>query len=281
MTSSKQGSRREAGTACAVFRDLRVLASTERARVNAWFFKTGKGQYGGGDTFLGVTVPDQRKVARAYRDLPLTEVEKLLASQLHEVRLTALLILTYKVEATTIKKTKSRGTQKQTSVHSYDHTNVLTLGEVVKFYLAHLERVNNWDLVDLSAPSILGRWCLETGNTKKLYTLARSKKLWERRIAIVATYAFIRAGELSHTFAISELFLADTHDLIHKATGWMLREAGKRDVEALRAFLSSHAHHMPRTMLRYAIERLLEEERRRWRSIKKSTPMRRPKSRNY
>lgn len=218
---------------------LKKLGNREKVAVYQWFFKTSKGQYGEGDVFLGISVPDQRKVAREHWHLSLAEVAKLLASPIHECRLTALLIL----------------------VEQYKRGDREIREKVAKFYLKHTKHVNNWDLVDLSASYILGAY-LQDKDRAVLYTLAGSKNLWERRIAIVSTHAFIRAGEHADTFALAELLLADTHDLIHKATGWMLREVGKRvSTPELVAFLNTHKKHMPRTTLRYAIEHFPPEIR--------------------
>ncbi|MFZ2500542.1 MAG: DNA alkylation repair protein [Minisyncoccia bacterium] len=226
-------------TASTVERELKSLGTTVRARNCEWFFKTGKGQYGEGDVFIGVTVPEQRKVAKKYRGLALGEVEKLLEHKTHECRLTALLIL----------------------VDQYKRGDEKTHEKIAKFYLKHAKRVNNWDLVDTSAPNILGTYLLKR-DRRVLYKLAKSKNLWERRIAIVATFAFISNRESADTFAIVEILLTDTHDLIHKATGWMLREVGKRvSLPALTTFLNKHKAQMPRTALRYAIEHFPPEIR--------------------
>ena len=222
-----------------VIRDLRKLGTPAKAKSSAWFFKTGPGQYGHGDIFIGVTVPEQRRIVSKYKDLPLSEVAVLLKSEVHECRLTGLLIL----------------------VHQFTRSNERERERIVKMYLRYRARVNNWDLVDLSAPNILGTYLL-THDRTILYTFARSKQLWERRIAIVATFALIRAGEYDDTLRMAELLLADTHDLIHKAVGWMLREVGKRSVSTEEKFLDIHAAHLPRTMLRYAIEKFPEHRRR-------------------
>ncbi|MEI6666525.1 MAG: DNA alkylation repair protein [Acidobacteriota bacterium] len=208
------------------------------------FFKTGPGQYGEGDVFIGVMVPEQRTIARRHIGLPLAELETLLASEVHEHRLTALLILVYAYGAASGDGAKRR---------------------IYFFYLAHTARINNWDLVDVTAPNIVGDWLLRAGPTARMATLSRlatSEDLWENRIAIVATLAFIRRGQLDDTFHLCERFLGHEHDLMHKACGWMLREAGKRDERALCAFLKAHKTRMPRTMLRYAIERFDESRRR-------------------
>lgn len=221
-------------------RDLKRVATPARAKSNAWFFKTGKGEYGEGDQFIGVTMPDIRIVAATHANLSATDIKRLLASKIHEERMLALIILT-----------------KQYPSHPAD---------VYRLYLSNTKRINNWDLVDVSAPRIVGTYLL-TRPRAALDRLARSTHLWERRIAIVSTLAFIQKGELDDTFRICERLMNDRHDLMHKACGWMLREAGKKNVIALRRFLDRHASRMPRTMLRYAIERLPQRERRRYLSV--------------
>lgn len=216
-------------------KELAAAADPERARNSAWFFKTGEGQYGQGDQFIGLTVPTMRRIAHRYIHLPLADVEKLLASPIHEHRFVALEIL----------------------VAQYERENSPA---IVDFYVKHTQFINNWDLVDTSAPYILGQHLL-TRPRKILYRLAKSRNLWERRIAIIATMPLIRAGELEDTFAIAKILLPDEHDLIHKAVGWMLREAGKQSAPALVAFLKQHHAQMPRTALRYAIERFPQAHR--------------------
>ncbi len=218
-------------TALAVEKALKKHGSSAKAKASAWFFKTGKEQYGYGDVFIGVTVPEQRKIAKHFKDLPLPEIKKLLVSKYHECRLTALIIL----------------------VAQFNDGSEKTREKLAKFYLANAKRVNNWDLVDSSAPYILGQYLLHK-DRKVLYKLAKSKNLWERRIAILSTFWFIREGEFKDALAIGELLLSDTHDLMHKATGWMLREVGKRSRPTLVRFLNTHKATMPRTALRYAIE---------------------------
>lgn len=228
-----------------VLQDLKSHAKPSKAHDLQRFFKTGPGEYGEGDVFIGVVVPDTRKVARAYSDLSLAELEKLLESDIHESRLCALIILTLQFKAA-----KDSNTQKK----------------IFDFYIQQLHRghINNWDLVDVSAP-IIGAFLIETPDPYPLLTkLAKSKSLWERRTAMIFTFAFIRAGELDPTIDIAEQLLKDQHDLIHKAVGWMLRELGKRNIDLLRQFLTTHAHQMPRTSLRYAIERMPERERKKW-----------------
>lgn len=203
------------------------------------FFKTGKGQYGEGDCFLGIVVPNVRRVARKYKDAPLDVVDQLLQSPWHECRLCGLLILVERFK-------KSGGAARKA---------------IYEFYLAHTARINNWDLVDLSAPYIVGEY-LADQSREDLYRLADSDLLWEQRIAVVATHALIRRNEYADTLALAERLLGHRHDLMHKAVGWMLREVGKRDKAALVNFLDKHVKAMPRTMLRYAIEKFPEDERR-------------------
>ncbi|MGH9646900.1 MAG: DNA alkylation repair protein [Bryobacteraceae bacterium] len=218
-------------------RELAAAADPVRAKNLAWFFKTAKGEYGYGDRFIGLTVPALRRIAHRYLHLPLTDVARLLASRIHEHRSAALEILVaqYKREKSTA---------------------------IFDFYLKHTGFVNNWDLVDGSAPYIVGQHLL-TRPRRILYRLAKSRNLWERRIAIVSTFAFIRNGENEDTFAISKLLLKDDHDLIHKAVGWALREAGKQSAPALLRFLKQNYSALPRTTLRYSIERFPKAQRRR------------------
>lgn len=218
--------------------DLSKLASSQKAKILGRFFKTGKGEYGEGDVFLGLSVPQQREIAKKYPHLTLKELQKLLSSKIHEHRLTALFILMMKYK-------KSTDSEKR---------------EIFDFYLKNTENINNWDLVDLSAPSIVGDYLL-ANDRSILYKLAMSKNLWEKRIAMLSTYAFIRRGQFTDTLKIAEVLLNDKHDLIHKAVGWMLREVGKKDQNAEEKFLQKHYHQMPRTMLRYAIEKFDEEKR--------------------
>ncbi len=226
-------------TATEVRTKLIALASPVVAASSARFFKTGSGQYGEGDTFVGVRVPVLRKLARECRDLPLTEIEVLLHSPVHEERLLALLILVL-------------GVSKCDDGHRK---------AVYDFYLGNTRHVNNWDLVDTSAPAIVGGY-LRDKPRQPLIRLAKSASLWERRIAVVATQHFIRLDQFDDTLAISRLLLADKEDLIHKAAGWMLREVGDRDGAALEGFLKEHAAVMPRTMLRYAVEHFPPVKRR-------------------
>jgi len=228
-------------SAVAARRRLRDFADPESALFVQRYFKTGPGQYGEGDKFLGLNVPDLRKVAREFRALPLAGLRQLLQSKWHEERLLALVIL----------------------VDQYGGGDEKARDAIYKLYLASTSRINNWDLVDCSAPQIVGGH-LEARSRKPLYRLVKSKSVWERRIAILATHHFIRRGEFDDTFALAESLLDDKHDLIHKAAGWMLREVGKRDRAALEKFLRKHAAKMPRTMLRYSIERFPEATRRKY-----------------
>lgn len=221
-----------------VHKALLALADPKKAQLLQGFFRTGKGEYGEGDQFLGITVPAQRLVAKQFKLLPHTEISKLLQSAIHEERLVALVILQLQ----------------------FDAADDLGKQVIIDLYLNNTDRINNWDLVDLSADKILGKFLLNRSR-KILYRLAKSASLWEKRIAIVATYAFIRVSQFDDTIAICELLLMDKHDLIHKACGWMLREVGKRDQEVLKAFLARYAVTMPRTMLRYAIEKFSPEMR--------------------
>jgi len=218
--------------------DLRSCVDKEKAAVLPRFFKTGPGEYGEGDKFFGVSVPDQRKIAKKYSDMPLDCVETLLSSEYHECRLTGLLIL----------------------VQKFERGNTQQKGDITKFYLEHVGGVNNWDLVDLSAVKILGTYLLDK-DVSILYEFAGSGDLWKKRIAMVATFPFIRRGEFGHTLCIAEMLLDHPHDLIHKSVGWMLREVGKQDSAAEERFLKRYCKRMPRTMLRYAIERFDEKKR--------------------
>ncbi len=218
--------------------DLQQLADPKKARVLSRFFKTGKGEYGEGDIFLGIKVPEQRKIAKMYSGLTFDDIGQLLGSNIHEYRLTSLFILILKYN-----KEDSMGKQ-----------------EIVDFYLKNIKNVNNWDLVDSSAPHILGDFLLDKDRSI-LYRLARSGNLWERRISILSTFAFIKTNTFEDALNISEILLFDEHDLIHKAVGWMLREVGKRDLTIEEEFLQKHYLKMPRTMLRYAIEKFDEDKR--------------------
>ena len=221
--------------AAQVKEELKNLGNPEQAKLLQGFFKTGPGQYGEGDIFLGIKVPVQRKVAKKYKDLPLQEIQQLLDSKIHEHRLVGLLILVYNYE-----KSKKK--------------------EKVDFYLSNTRNINNWDLVDLTANKILGDYLLDK-NRSLLYNLAKSSDLWEKRISMISTAAFIKENDFNDTLKISEILLNDKHDLIHKAVGWMLREVGKKDQDVEEKFLKKYYKNMPRTMLRYAIEKFEESKR--------------------
>lgn len=225
-----------------VINDLKKQANPEKAIFLQRFFKTGKGQYAEGDIFWGLTVPLVRSIAREHKDLDPTQLEKLLKHQVHDVRLCSLLIMVHQA------KTNAE--------------------QMYTIYLNNTQFINNWDLVDLSAPMIIGNYLLDK-DCALLYRLAKSSLLWERRIAIVATYSFIKQGQHKHTLQIAQLLMHDHHDLIHKATGWMLREVGKRcSMDILEGFLNQHATTMPRTMLRYALEHLPREKKKYYMQLK-------------
>jgi 3-methyladenine DNA glycosylase AlkD len=232
-------------SATRVTKAIQSLASPTQARHLQRFFKTSKGEYGYGDVFLGITVPQIRKIANEYKDLTLPQIDKLMASKFHEVRFSGLVILTLQFKSSS-----------ESIVHK----------KIFDFYLKQVkaERVNNWDLVDVSAP-IIGQYLIGLGSSNQLLLkLARSKSLWQRRVAIVFTFAFIREGIPQPTLLVAQELLRDEQDLIHKATGWMLREMGKRNPIELRRFLEKNVSMMPRTMLRYAIEKFSSTERKRW-----------------
>lgn len=223
-------------------KSIRMAAHPEKAIVLQRFFKTGKGEYGEGDVFLGISVPESRRIAKQFSDLPLPYIGPLLCSRIHEERLIALLILVQRFYSGDLKEQ----------------------GRVVRFYLQYIRYVNNWDLVDLSADKILGAYLLHRPKKILMMTFAKSQLVWKRRIAIIATYYFIKHGQFDQALRIAEALLHDSHDLIQKAVGWMLREVGKRSLEVEDKFLDRHYHVMPRTMLRYAIEKFPEQRRRRY-----------------
>lgn len=231
-------------TAASVQADLAAVSSLSDAEFLAGYFKTGPGGYGEGDVFIGVRVPESRKIAKHYKGLPLEELDILLDSPIHEHRLTALHII--------VSQFQTAKTDRQRE-------------ELFDFYLdaALRGRVNNWDLVDTSAPH-MGAWLVKHPRKTLILNLARSEKLWERRLAMMFTFANIRANDFGVPQHIAMILLHDKHDLIHKAVGWMLREIGNRDIEVLRAFLTKYAATMPRTMLRYSIEKMDEGERKTW-----------------
>ena len=232
-------------SATQVQKEIQALANRGRARDLQKFSQTAPGQYGEGDVFLGLTVPQVRSIAREYKGISLREIEVLIQSKFHEVRLCGLVILTLQYKATKERKEKKK---------LFDlYMKSMTAGYI-----------NNWDLVDVTAP-IIGEFLIETEDPYILLNkLAKSKSLWQRRVSIVFTFAFIRSGDIEPTFLMAEKLLGDKHDLIHKAVGWALREAGKLNGKELRSFLSKHSHEMPRTMLRYSIEKFPERERKQW-----------------
>lgn len=220
--------------------ELKSKADNPLGKKYARFFKTGKGEYGEGDIFIGLRVPILHQTAKKYLNLSLIQVEKLLQSKIHEFRLTALLILTYKFPKAEEKEKK----------------------QIYSLYLKNTKYINNWDLVDLSAPKIVGAYLLDKIEKRKiLYKLAKSKSLWEQRISILSTFTFIREKDFTDALKISKILLHHPHDLIHKAVGWMLREVGKRNQKTEEKFLKKHYQTMPRTMLRYAIEKFSDKKR--------------------
>ena len=221
--------------------ELKRLGNSQMALFSQRFFKTGPGEYGAGDVFRGIRVPVLKRIAKEHRDLSSSETTKLLRSQYHEDRLVALLILN----------------------HQFIRGDHVIRKAIYRSYLKSTRFINSWDLVDASAPQIVGAFLWDK-DRKELYNLARSRNLWKRRIAILATFHFIKRGETRDTLKIASILLSDSEDLIHKAVGWMLREVGKRDLEAEEKFLRKHHRSMPRTMLRYAIERFPEPKRRRY-----------------
>jgi 3-methyladenine DNA glycosylase AlkD len=232
-------------SATQVVKEIQALSNRGRAHDLQKFFQTAPGQYGEGDIFLGLTVPQVRTVAKEYKAISLDEIDVLVRSKFHEVRLCGLVILTLQYKAAKERKTKKK---------LFDlYMKAMTDGYI-----------NNWDLVDVTAP-IIGEYLIDSDDPYVLlYKLAKSKSLWQRRVSMVFTFAFIRSGDIEPTFEIAEKLLHDKHDLIHKAVGWALREAGKLNGIALRNFLSAHSHEMPRTMLRYSIEKFPERERKKW-----------------
>ena len=232
-------------SATQVQKEIQALANRGRARDLQKFFQTAPGQYGEGDVFLGLTVPQVRSIAREYKGISLREIEVLIQSKFHEVRLCGLIILTLQYKATKERKEKKK---------FFDlYMKAMSAGYI-----------NNWDLVDVTAP-IIGEFLIDAEDPYILLNkLAKSKSLWQRRVSIVFTFAFIRSGDIEPTFLMAEKLLGDKHDLIHKAVGWALREAGKLNGKELRGFLSNHSHEMPRTMLRYSIEKFSESERKQW-----------------
>src|SRR5574344_217393 len=234
-----------------IYQELKYLSDNEKRIVLPRFFKTGKGEYGEGDKFIGVTVPNIRSVAVIHIDLSMDDIDKLLCSEWHEMRMCGLMIM---VE-------RSKLTRKRNWIKAHtEEEGERKRKELFDFYLSHTNRINNWDLVDLTAPILVGGY-LQNKNRNVLYKLANSHLLWEQRIAVVSTLTFIRDNDFCDIYALAEFLLHHTHDLMQKAVGWMLREAGKRDKPMLMDFLDLHYKTMPRTMLRYAIEKFTDNER--------------------
>ncbi len=229
-------------------KEIKKFENLEQAKISQKFFKTRKGEYGEGDKFLGIKAPILRKIAKNYTNLGPGDLNKLMESRIHEHRFIALVILITRFN----KSGSSEGPPK----------------EIFEFYLDNLKEgnINNWDLVDISAPHIVGQYLLRQGLSKRevLYGLAKSKNLWERRVSIISTFTFIRGNQFDDTLKISEILLGDENDLIHKAVGWMLREVGKRDQKKLEQFLKKHNKKIPRTTLRYAIEKFPEGLRKKY-----------------
>lgn len=219
--------------------DFKKVSSKEKAQILQRFFKTGKGEYGEGDVFIGVVVPEIRRLCKKYyKDLTLKELDFFLHSKIHEYRLFALLCLTYKYEKADEKEQK----------------------KIFNYYLRNTKYINNWDLVDLSAPKIVGAYLREKDRSV-LYRLVKSNNLWEQRIAVLSTAPFIYMNDFKDIMRFAKILINHEHDLIHKAVGWMLREVGKKDIDVLRKFLDRYGSKMPRTMLRYSIEKFDKEER--------------------
>ena len=227
-----------------ILSEMQALGTPEKAAHLSKFFKTGKGEYGEGDRFLGIPVPGTRRVAKAHLDTSFEDLHTLLESPWHEVRLCALLILVER-----FKRKKTTEAEREVIYH---------------FYLQHTERCNNWDLVDLSCPTLVGGYLLNRADRSVLYRLAESSILWEQRIAMVSTYTFIYHRQFDDAIRLAQHFMTHRHDLMHKAVGWMLREIGKRDRPVLSAFLEEYASQLPRTALRYAIEHYPEAERKQY-----------------
>ena len=226
--------------------EIKKSANPQKVKILQKFFKTGNGQYGEGDIFIGLMVPESRKISKKYLNLTFKEISILLSSKIHEERLICLLILVDKFK---------KATQNEQE-------------KFFRFYIKHAKKVNNWDLVDLSAPNILGTYLLGTPNRQILYKLARSDNIWKKRISIIATLTFIRNAQFDDTLRLAEILIFDNNDLIHKAVGWMLREVGKRDEILLEQFLEKYCKVMPRTTLRYAIEKFSKQKRKNFLEMK-------------
>lgn len=237
-------------TARKVLASLRKVARSDKAEFLPGFFQAVPGGYGEGDRFLGCVVPDQRKIAKQFCDLSRAELSKLFVSPWHECRLTGMLILVHQFQQANKPRNKNRESECR---------------EIVHFYLANLDAVNNWDIVDTTSPKILGAWLLDNPSHRDiLKSLAKSDVLWRRRVAVLATHPIIKNDEFAEILWLADQLMNDPHDLMHKAIGWMLREMGKCDEHQLKGFLDVHARRMPRTMLRYAIERLPKSQKQRW-----------------
>lgn len=233
-------------------KDLKKIANPQKAKIFGRFFKTGKGEYGEGDKFLGIMTGPLGELAKKYQEIPFSDIQKLLDGEYHEERSLGVQILVRRFKGL---DRVNQGKERE---------------EIFRFYLKNTKRINNWDLVDISAPHIIGERLRDkdikrlSEGRSMLYKLARSENLWERRIAIMSTFAFIKENDFSDTLKITEILLTDKHDLIHKASGWLLREIGKRDLEVEEKFLKKHLKNMPRTMLRYAIEKFPEKKRQKY-----------------
>ncbi len=226
-----------------LIKDLQEASSEERSKTSQRFFKTGKGEYGEGDIFIGLTMPDLRRISGKYTNLNLVKVQELLNSKIHEHRMSALVIL----------------------VNKYKKGNEREKENIFGFYLKNAKKINNWDLVDISCPNIVGEFLYRNKEHRKiLYELARSDNLWEKRISMVSMLYFIKYGDFEDPLALAEILLEERYDLMHKAVGWILREIGKKDVDVLKKFLKYHYKNIPRTTLRYSIERFPEEERKKY-----------------
>lgn len=223
--------------------EIHANKSPGRAKLSQRYFKTGKGEYGEGDKFLGLILPVMRSLSKKYyRLITISDLEQMIKNPWHEIRVMALMIADMQFA-------KGDDGMKE---------------KMFSFYISNAEYINNWDLVDISAPNIVGKYLINNQDRKILYEFAGSKNLWKKRISIISTLSFIRTGQFDDTVKLAEILLHDKHDLIHKAVGWMLREMGKRDIDKLRSFLDKYGHEMPRTMLRYSIEKMIPSERKKY-----------------
>lgn len=259
-----------------IFKEIKKFSNNKKAKASLRFFKTAPGQYGHGDQFLGLTVPESRTIAKKYAGLDKATIQKLLNSVWHEERLIGLMILVHNYEVLKKIQKKLEPKKKTNPVKttnqkikivdaSQKKSDILVFADhkmIVDFYLKNKSAINNWDLVDLSSYKILGDYCLQNQDSKILFKMISSKQHWDRRMAMVSSYAFIKNNQPEIAFALAEQVLGDKEDLMHKASGWMLREAGKRDLPALKLFIKKFYSLMPRTMLRYSIEKFSDAERR-------------------